>query len=379
MPEENANQQKLLERQERILRAMRGEENDRTPLMFAGPYALIRYLDPKTNFKYIVNDYDEMIDRLIDDFLPKFPNIDTLAAFGKTPRNHGSGFMAKTQIPGRELEDNQMWQLEFTHPITEDDYDFIIDNGWEAFRQICVYDRLGYDRDELAGEGKSRKMNCQKLHDAGYPFVLGGMLPSPYDLLAFGRGQDFFMDLYDFPEKVLEVMNIILEEYEANGAKAIQEDVKRSAERGEIAVYTVAPCVQANCDLISRDMFDIFGWPLIEREANLVLDNGAYVFFHMDANWTDVVDYFKCFPKGRCLYDTDGFTDRQKLIDAVGSTMAITASIAPALMAFGTPEEVYNACIEEKEALGNACVMAASCTIPANTPPENIDALYASV
>ena len=40
------NQELLLARQERILNAMQGKKNDKTPLLFAGDFALIRYVRP---------------------------------------------------------------------------------------------------------------------------------------------------------------------------------------------------------------------------------------------------------------------------------------------------------------------------------------------
>ncbi len=369
-----------LERQNRILKAMRGEKNDRVPLMFAGDYALIRYAKPETTFGYMIREHETMTQTIIDDVLPKFPKVDMLAAVGMSSKHLGAAHMAKTYLPGKELDEDVMWQLLFEHIMKEEDYDFVIKNGWKKYQDICLFERLGYDPEEMRLDFEAGLRNKQRYYDAGYPFIKGSMLPAPFDALAFGRGlMDFFCELYEIPEKILAVLNIIMDEYEAENEAEIRRSIAEAKAHGEEIMYTIAPCVQANCNLLGRDMFEQFGWPLIERQANFILDAGGYIFFHMDANWTDFLDLFKAFPKGRCLFDSDGGTDMRRLKDTLGGRMALTGSIAPALLAFGTPEKVYKACCDEIEEMGDGYILAGSCTLPANMPGENVDAMYAAI
>ena len=132
-------------------------------------------------------------------------------------------------------------------------------------------------------------------------------------------------------------------------------------------------------DLLGRELFEEFGWPLIKRQADFILGLGGYVFFHMDANWTNFLDYFKEFPKGRCLFDSDGFTDLYKIRDTLGPTMAFTGSIAPATLVFGSPDEIYKEARKQISEMGDSFILAPSCTLPANMPAANIDALYAAI
>lgn len=368
------------DRQGRILRAIRGEKTDRTPLMFAGDYALIRYLDPNTTFGYMIRNHEEMTQRIISDFLPKFPKVDMVAAVGMSSKHLGAAHMAKTYLPGKELDENVMWQPVFEHIMEDKDYDLIVAQGWKKYQEMCIFERLGYDPDTMRLDFEAGMRNKQRYHDAGLPFALGGMLPAPFDVLAFGRGlMDFFTDIYEIPEKILEVCRIIMDEYEAENGEAIRKEIQEAKARGEEMMYTIIPCVQANCSLINREMFEKFGWPLFERQANFILDAGGYVFFHMDANWTNFLDLFTVFPKGRCLFDSDGGTDLLKLKEILGGKMAITGNIAPALLAFGTPDDVYKACRDQIEAMGSGYILAPSCTLPANMPKENVDAMYAAI
>ena len=125
----------------------------------------------------------------------------------------------------------------------------------------------------------------------------------------------------------------MLDEYEENSEQQVREAVAAAEALGEKAIFSVQPGVQANCNLLSRESFEEFAWPSYKRMADFILKNGGYVHFHMDSNWTNVLDYFTDFPKGRCIFDTDGFTDLYKVRDLLGGKMAFTGSVAPATMA----------------------------------------------
>ena len=144
-------------------------------------------------------------------------------------------------------------------------------------------------------------------------------------------------------------------------------------------MFSVMPCVYANCDLVSRDVFEEFGWPLFRRITDLLLESGAYIFLHLDTNWTAFLDLFSELPKNRCIFDTDGGTDLHRLLDMHGSRFAITGNIAPALLAFGTPDEVYRACRQQIEEMGPSYILSPACTLPANMPRANFDAMYAAI
>ncbi|MCD8249565.1 MAG: hypothetical protein LUC60_06900 [Lachnospiraceae bacterium] len=374
------NHEMLLQRQERIIDAMSGIKRDRTPLLFSGEFALIRYLDPDTTFGYMIREHEEMTKRIVNEFLPKFPKVDYLAAIGMSSKFLGVPNMARTFLPGKELPENEMWQLVFDHIITEDDYDWILKNGWQKFQNMCIFERMGYDADEMQADFEEGMRSKALYREAGFPFFTGDLLPAPYDVLAFGRGlMDFFTDLFECPDKITAVMNMIMDEYEEANAAKIDATVAEAAAKGEKVTYTIAPCVQANCNLVSREMFEEFGWPLIKRQADFILKHGGYVFFHMDAHWTAFLDYFKDFPKGRCLFDSDGFTDLYKIRDTLGSIMAFTGSIAPATLSFGKPDEIYQEAKKQIAEMGNSFILAPSCTLPANMPKENIDAMYAAI
>lgn len=79
------------------------------------------------------------------------------------------------------------------------------------------------------------------------------------------------------------------------------------------------------------------------------------------------------------MFDSDGNTDLEKIRDMLSPTMAFTGTVDPAIFAFGTPDQVYSQVKEQIETMGDSFIAAPSCSIPANAPKENIDALYAAV
>lgn len=377
---QNSAKQLRIERQERLRRAMRNEKNDRVPVLGSGEPALLRYAKPDASFGYMIREPEEMADIVINEVLSKFTKFDILCTVGISARYLGSVFLGKTLLPGRELPEDTMWQPVMEGIMTETDYDYIINNGWDKFRDMCLVERLGYNLEEMAVSFEIDGKNIKKYHEAGFPYMLGNMLPMPFDNLAFGRGiMDFMIDLTEIPEKVLEVFNVMLDEFEEKQKDVLRNKVNDAALQGERMLYTVAPCVYANCNILSREMFEKFGWPLIERETNLLMDIGADVFFHMDTNWTNVLEYFKTFPKGRCIFDSDGGTDLHQLRDVLGSKMAVTGSINPDMMAFGKPDDIYKECRRQIDEMGNSFILAPSCSFPANMPRENMDAFYAAI
>ncbi len=375
------NDELRMQRQERILGAMQGEKIDRTPLMWAGDLALIRYAKPQTDFQYMIEHHEDMTKTIVDEVLPKFPKLDFLAAVGMSSRFLGAAFLVKTLLPGVDIPADEMWQLDFDHAFTEDVYDEIIEGGWQKFSDKILFDKLGYDPEAMGKDFEAGLRNKQLYHDAGLPFFRHeGMLSSPYDVLAFGRGlTEFFMDMYEQPDEMKAAMNVIMEEEEARIGNSIKEQVADAEAHGEVVMYTIAPCVQANCDLLGRAQFEEFGWPLIERQTNFILDQGAYVRFHMDSNWTNNLDLFAQLPAGRCIFDSDGNTDLIKTRDILGPKMAFTGTVDPANFAFGKPEQIYDEVKEQLAVMGDSFIASPSCSIPANAPAENIDAMYAAI
>ena len=365
----------LQERTDRIMKAIHHEKPDRTPLVLNGSVAMMKHTDPNSTTGMYVRDPISCLNNLIVPALEKLPNIDMLTGAGMWPGATGMAWMCKTKLPGRELPEDALWQLDEQNFMTRDDYDIILDKGWDDYYMDIMVNRMGYDLETLAFSGKCGAETNRVMSELGYPVALygGGMSQCVVDKLTSARGTvGFFRDMRQIPDKLMAVIDCMMEAE----CSAVQKSIE-SCEKGTI--FTVTPAIRCTCDYISREMFEKFIWPAQSKTTWMMLDAGMYVFFHNDSNWNDFLDFYQDFPADRCIYDSDGQTDIYKIKEMLGDKMCITGNVSPALLSLGTPDEVYNFCRKQIEDMGPGYILSGSCTLPCNTKPENLDALNAAV
>ena len=321
------------ERMDRLRKVIALQRPDRTPIMLAGPF-FFKYGDPTAQLVDFVRRRDWADDVVIKGY-EKLPAID---AGGPPIRRKveaaGINWLSKTKIPGRELSDDSLWQVDEVGLMTEEDYDTILKIGWKRFLQDFLVSRLGYTPDQVAEDAEYTKRLDAKFSSIGLvnlqDGIAGGM---PYDALCAGRGMSkFTRDLYKKPDKVKAVMDVMV-------AEMVEDEIKFLRERKPFCTVVV-PCVRANAGFLSRKMFEKFGWPLFKTFTDIAIAEGANVLFHMDAKWDEFLDYFTDFPKGRCIFDPDSTTNIYKIKEVLGDRMCITGDVSPAMLAVGTADEV---------------------------------------
>lgn len=363
------------QKKERVFRAIRKEKNDRVPLIFMGPNVpFAKYANPETTVADVYEnpiEYTEIALNVLDE---KFPNTDIAGMVGGISGVYTAGAMwlSGTNVPGRELPRDISHQIVECNSLLEEDYDRILNEGWMKIKNEIVYERLGYDPEVMKKSGPIMFQLRQMGIDHGY-FEYDVFPPTTtYDKICSGRGLSrMARDIRKNPDKMEAVLNVVLEE-ELEGYKKMI-----AGQAGKIA--SICPANRANCDNISRATFERFAWPAFQAFANAALDEGLYLYFHMDSNWTDFLDYFTCFPKDRCIFDTDGMTDMDKVHEIIGPTMAMTGAISSTLLTVGNPDDVYNECRRQIEAYGpEGFLLSSSCSLPLNAKPECLDAMYAA-
>ncbi|NTU90007.1 MAG: hypothetical protein HGA54_08960 [Actinobacteria bacterium] len=370
------NKEKYEASKARVFRAIRKEKQDRVPIAFMTPTVpCVKYADPTKTVADVYDNPEESTDICLDVIKKHFPEVDIVGMLGgpATVSILGSAWISQTRLPGRDLPRDVSAQVFECESIKDGDYERILTSGWSGLKEEIIFQRLGYSAEEFGCLMQIGDRCAQKGIDAGYyeydtvpPFLT-------YDLICSGRGLvKFHRDLRKNPDMMKEVLDIVLEDE----LKAFKGMIKGRA--GEIAAIT--PANRANCDVVSRDHFEKFAWPHFKAFADAALEEGLDIYFHMDSNWTDFLDIFTCFPKNRCIFDTDGATDIYKVKEVLGDRMAITGNISASLLAVGNPDDVYKQCRQEIEAFGpEGFILSSSCSLPLNTKPECLDAFYASV
>lgn len=364
--------QTLLEqRTERILNAIKLEKNDRTPMLISGSVAFLKYVDPTSTIGDYVRDPIGSTRKFVSG-LGKLNNLDMIHGVNIWPGVMGTIWFCKVKLPGRELGDDDYWQLDEKAFMTRDDYDIILNKGWNWYYDDVIFNRLGYTEEDFAFAGKFAAECNAVLTESGYPVFSGIMSQSVIDKLTSGRGTvDFFRDMRQIPDKLQAVIDVMLE---AELAK-LDESLKTFAES---SLCMVTPAIRCTCDYISQEFFEKFVWRTMYKPADKILDAGHYVFFHNDSNWNDFLHLYTRFPAKRCIYDSDGQTDIYKIKDILGSKMCITGNVSSSLLSLGTPDEVYNFCRRQIEDMGDGYILSGSCTIPPNSKPENLEAMNAA-
>jgi uroporphyrinogen decarboxylase len=360
------------ERITRLKKAIALEKPDRTPVLLSGTFFL-KYGSPEAKMMDFVNKPDWADDMVINGY-KKIEAIDAGGppVMGKAEAT-GAIWLAKTKVPGRDLPEDAFWQIDEVGLMTEADYDTILNIGWKKFVPDFLVSRLGYSPEQIAPDFEFDKRRNEKFNSIGLVNLLDGMAGGlPYDALCSGRGiAKFTKDLYKLPDKVKAVMDVMVEEM-------VEDEIKFLRESKPFCTV-VAPCVRANCDFVSRKMFEKFGWPLFKKFTDIAIAEGAHVLFHMDARWDNFLDYFTDFPKGTCIFDPDSLTNIYKIKEVLGDRMCITGDVSPAMLTVGTPDAVYKYSRKLIEEIGSTgFILSSGCTVPCNAKSENVEALVAA-
>ena len=135
------------QRLQRIKTAMDMGTPDRIPISLGGP-SFIYYSEPEATLSdYILRP--KWADDAVIRSYKMLPEIDTGPMLGGSREGMGAMWYSKTKLPGKGLPPNALWQIVEVGPMTEDDYDTIINKGWAALGKELL-DRLGYTEEQLA-------------------------------------------------------------------------------------------------------------------------------------------------------------------------------------------------------------------------------------
>jgi len=345
---------------------------DRVPISLYGTFFL-KYGNPEAKLVDFVTRPEWADDMVIRGYC-KLPAIDA----GGPPvmekvEKMGKLWLAKIRIPGRELRDDDLWQIDEVGLMTVEDYDTILKVGWKKFNEDFLITRLGFQPEDLVPNEAYAKSQHEKYVAVGLASLAGGFVGGlPFDVLSGGRGMSkFFQDLHRMPDKVEAVLRVIADE-----AAAEEIEFLRKAKPWCVVVQ---PCVRANSAFISRRMFERFGWPLFKRFTDIAIAEGVHVLYHMDARWTEFLDYFTEFPRGMCIFDPDGQTDIYKIKEVLGDRMCITGDVSPTMLTVASPDEVYRYSRKLIEEIGPAgFILSSGCAVPPTAKPENVEAMVAA-
>ena len=284
-------------------------------------------------------------------------------------------WMSHVAEPGRELPPDSLWQVQEAEVMTLDDYDTILDKGWNAF--VMEYLPRVIDMGEFGaamGWTAANGARTQQLYrEHGYVVVCDApiMTTIPFESLCGGRSMSkFFLDLHRIPDKVEEVMQVMLAETLA-GIEAFNIPFGIGG--------TWLGGWRAASALLAPKLWDRFVWPYYLKLADALIAKGIIPVLHWDQDWTRDLARLKELPAKKVILNPDGMTDLRKFKELVGDRMAIMGDVPASLFAAGTPDDVYDYVRYLVHDIGpTGLILCPGCDAPINTKPENMEAFVAA-
>ena len=364
-----SNEQLFQERQERINKAINYEPVDRMPLIFMGTAALPRQIG------MTLADYVFHPENFID---PALDYVDGLGADGfnvppwfRPDAGLTPLWLSHVKMPGRELPDDMLWQVEEKEIMTVEDYDMIINQGFEAFMFQHLPKVIGMQvfQEGMAQTEEFNPIMGRKIFERGLVTMVGGTTTIPFEFLCGARSMmPFFMDLYRTPDKVMEALEVMvpvciglaLEMVKASGIRRVWVGGWRSASA-----------------LLAPKLWDRFVFPHFQRIVTAPAEQDIISVLHLDQDWGRDLEKLRELPAKKCVLNLDGMTDLRKVKKVMDGHMAVLGDVPADILSTGTPESVDNYVKELINDIGtDGLLLCPGCDAPVNSKGENLAAMF---
>lgn len=278
-------------------------------------------------------------------------------------------WLSKVAVPGIDLGDDEMWQVVECENMKFEDYQEILDNGFEAFYTRFKKEKVDNNDEKLVSFFQYVPTANNRYIEAGIPCIADFLLITPFEFFCGGRSLEcFFMDdLMEEPELMDKVFEITME-YTMKTYKSMMDMTKPIGVW--IGGWRTAP------DMLSPALWERFVWPYLKAYGELCIENNVIPIFHLDSNWTSQLHRFREFPAKKCILALDSKTDIRKAKEVLGDMMCILGDVPAELLAYSTPEEVYKHTTELIRDIGpTGYIVASGCDVPSDAKKENVLAM----
>ncbi|MGZ3536031.1 MAG: uroporphyrinogen decarboxylase family protein [Thermodesulfobacteriota bacterium] len=356
----------LHERLKRIFQAVSLEKPDRTPVVLE--YAGFAATVTNTPLAEFLGSIGKAIETMIKAF-HIVGAADAIDYGAYNPYNLAYLWMSKVSVPGVDLPDDAMYQVVEKELMAADGYDQILSQGWPKYYADFMKERVFNDVPPERLPSAQPPVDLRSIWAAYHiPVLTGGSVSLPFELLCGARSlPEFFNDLLTIPDKVQEVVDIIMPHLVGPVCKKVKGS-------GFPAIWVGGWRSASN--MISPRLWERFVWPYIERAVHEVTSSGLIAILHLDSDWTRDLAYFKSLPKGKCILATDGQTDLFRAKEILGDRMCVMGDVPAAMLAFGTPREVFDYSSKLIRELGpTGFILHSGCDIPIDAKLENVQAM----
>ena len=365
--------------EERIDAAVRLEDVDRTPLIvgcsgpFIAQYKGMSVAEAYEDIDTIVKGEADLWDAL-GGWDARYGVVGLHAHDIEAPPS--SAFWAiRRMMPGVDLPDNIDVQNDEKEIMKEDEYDRLLEIGWDDFFLELV-NRLGkpVTQDMVRESGSKRLERSGRAIAAfkqkgGRQFLGPTGVMDPATMLATWRSYvPFTRDLHRKYDKVRAAIDHITSLF----FERFRENMRHSEIR-----RMMVPAARYVIPVVSPKIFEEIQWSWMKGAAEIAIGEGVTPVFHLDSDWTETLPYFRELPKGTCIIHFGGETDVFKAKEILKGHMCIMGDASPAMISVCSPKEVqeyYRRLVDEIGKDGGY-IMCEGCYLPATAKFENVKAM----
>ncbi len=283
----------------------------------------------------------------------------------------------KMRIPGIDSDENEIFQILEEEIMMPEDYEQIIELGFEPFyfdQYIKRISDLTPEKVTAAGEDlmTTGVKFIEGLHERNINLLCLANNFHPFFKLSLMRSLvPFTQDLYYNPEPVDRALRRMTDELIAKelpaaiGGKGFGISNWLFIEE-RASAYHYPPKI-----------FERFWWPYARDIVEAFWAEGIVTFFHLDTCWDKNLEYFKELPKGSAIIGLDSTTDIILAKEILGGHMCIQGDIPAAILSHGTPDQVEDYCKKLIDNVGKdgGFILGSGCAVPPDCKPENFQTM----
>lgn len=341
---------------------------DKVPISYSGPAYLAREMG--MTVREYITDHAKATDGVIR-FFEKHPEIDSIHTPIMCPPSQSLLWFSPVACPGKELGEDELWQIREKETILFDDYEDILKEGFGPWSERIYKERLGDPFSKMGDFLAYGPVCSRRLAEAGILEANGVAAGTPFENLCGGRGlMNFFIDLVDEPELVKKVLDLAF----AHNRQNFIRQLEARPFGAWIGGWRAAP------ELLSHDTWMEFVWPYLKELVELTVAAGVTPILHFDSCWDSELETLRRLPEKKCLLMLDGSTDMRKARAVLDERMCLMGDVPAAMLAFGKAEEVYEYTHSLIDDVGpkTGLIVSSGCDVPHNAKQENVAAMLAA-
>jgi hypothetical protein len=357
-------------REERIRDAVALATPDRVPVIPTGVAWAARVLGIK-------------LSQLCTDFETTYrANIEVYAGLGdidgiQHPTVHYSVlsmiWLVHVAVPGRELPEDSLWQAMESELMSTEDYDAIVDEGFERWLERYRAERLPGVTETFDAWAATIPDAIAACREAGLVPFSPAIATIPLEYFSGPRTmKGFLLDLYRIPDKVQAAMDAAM--------PFLVRNMREMIRQWDLVGLWAFDSGRGASEYLDPALWERFVFPYAKQLVEAAVEEGAIPVLHLDSNWTRDLERFRELPGGKCVLALDGKTDIFRAKQVLGDHMCIMGDVPASLLSVGTPEDVSSYCRQLLRKIGpSGFILSSGCDIPVTAKYGNVKAMADSV